>query len=112
MPDPIAWRNIRYPAVGIEMPVTRRWTTYAGYRHFQLASVHDGLYPGGDRYMVRNPEATSTDVGAHMLVSAAYTHSAHWRLYAGYGYIFPGAYVRQSGCPTPLRTTYLQSASF
>ena len=110
MLEPTLWRNVRYPAIGVEIPITRRWTTYAGYRYFQLASVHDGLYRGGDQYLVRNPAATSAEVGSHVLVSTAYTHSAHWRLYAGYGYIFPGAYLRQSGYLTPLRTAYLQSS--
>ena len=77
MADPIAWRNIRYPAAGIELPITRRWAAYAGYRFFQLASVHDGLYPGGDQYLIRNTNATSADVGSHVLLSAAYTHSSH-----------------------------------
>lgn len=105
--DPFAWRNIRYPAVGVEMPVTRRWTIY---RLFRLASLHDGLYPGGDQSLVRNPAATSTKVGSHVLVAAGYSRSDCWRLYAGYGYLFPGAYLRQSGYLTPLRTAYLQSS--
>jgi hypothetical protein len=110
MSDPIAWRNIRYPAAGIEMPVTRRWAAYAGYRFFRLVSVADGLYPGGDEYLVRNSAATSPNVGSHVLVSTAYTHSSHWRLYAGYGYIFPGAFLRQSGYLAAIRTAYLQTS--
>ena len=107
MEDPIAWRNIRYPAIGVEMPVTKRWTISGGYRLFRLASVRDGLYHGGDAYLVRNPTATGADVGSHALVSADYTFSDHWRAGAGYGYLFPGAYLRQSGYVTPLRTSYV-----
>ena len=108
MADPIAWRNIRYPAVGVEMPITKRWTLYGGYRYFRLASIHDGLYPGGDEYLVRNPAATSTEVGSHALVSAGYARSEHWRFYGGYGYLFPGPYLRESGYEKALRTAYLQ----
>ena len=107
MADPIAWRNIRYPAIGVEMPVTRRWTIYGGYRLFRLASIRDGLYPGGDQYLVRNLAATEAEVGSHVLVSARYAGSDHWRVYGGYGYLFPGAYLRQSGYLTALRTSYL-----
>jgi Alginate export len=107
MADPIAWRNIRYPAVGVEVPLTRRWTVYGGYRNFRLATVHDGLYPGGDEYLARNPAATRADVGSHVLASAGYAHSDHWKAYAGYGYLFPGAYLRQSGYLTAIRTAYL-----
>lgn len=110
MADPIAWRNIRYPALGFEIPITRRWTAYWGYRLFRLASVQDGLYPGGDTCLVRNPAATATDVGSHLLVSAGYVRPGHWRFSAGYGYVFPGAYLRQSGYQTALSTAYLQSS--
>ena len=96
MADPIAWRNIRYPAIGMEMPLTRRWTVYAAYRLFRLASVHDGLYPGGDQYLVRNPLATSAEVGSHALVSAGYVPSSHWRFYAG-----TATFSRASTCASP-----------
>jgi len=113
MADPIAWRNIRYPALNVEMPVTRRWVVYGGYRLFHLASLHDGLYPGGDEYLIRNSAATSAEVGSHLLVSAGYVHSEHLRLYAGYGYLIPGAYLRESGYRAAIRTTYIQvSLSF
>lgn len=29
------------------------------YRHYWLASIHDGLYPGGDEYLVKNPAAAA-----------------------------------------------------
>jgi hypothetical protein len=110
MADPIAWRNIRYPAIGAEVPVTKRWTIYGGYRYFRLANIHDGLYPGGDVYQVRNPAATSSAVGSQALVSVGYARTGHWRLYAGYGYLFPGAYLRQSGYSMGLKTAYLQTS--
>jgi len=110
MSDPIAWRNIRYPAAGVEMPVTKKLLVYGGYRYFRLASLRDGLYPGGDYFLVRNFAAGSTEVGSHVLISAGYTHSQRWRVYGGYGYLLPGAYLRQSGYSGMLRTAYLQSS--
>jgi hypothetical protein len=109
MADPIAWRNIRYPAIGVEMPITKSWTMYAGYRLFRLATIHDGLYPGGDQYLVRNPAATDTEVGSQALVSVGYSRS-RWRVYGGYGYFLAGAYLRQCGYPTALSAAYLQSS--
>lgn len=108
--DPIAWRNIQYPAIVAEVPITMRWTVYAGYRRYWLANIHDGLYPGGDQYLVRNPAATSSEVGSQALVSVAYARSEHWRLFAGYGYLFPGAFLSQSGYPTALRMAYVLSS--
>lgn len=110
MSDPIAWRNIRYPAVGVEMPVAKRWTVYGGYRYFQLASAKDGIYPGGDHFLVRNLSTDSTHVGSHVLISTGYTHSDRWRIYGGYGYLLPGDYLQQSGYPGMLRTAYVQSS--
>jgi hypothetical protein len=110
MADPIAWRNIRYPALAAEVPLTRRWTLYAAYRQYRLPSLRDGLYPGGDQYLLRNPSATAADVGSQALVSAAYAPAPRWRFYAGYGYLFPGGYLRQSGYPAPLRTAYILSS--
>jgi hypothetical protein len=37
-------------------------------------------------------------------------HSERWRVYAGYGHLFPGSYLRQSGCSSALRTVYLLSS--
>ncbi|MBS1859791.1 MAG: alginate export family protein [Acidobacteria bacterium] len=110
MADPIAWRNIRYPAIGAEVPLSRRWTLYGAYRHYRLASIRDGLYPGGDRFLVRNPAATTRDVGAQALVSAGYAWLPRWRIYAGYCHLFPGGFLRQSGFETPLTTVYILSS--
>lgn len=107
MADPIAWRNIRFPAFDVEVPIQRKWTIFGGYRHYWLARINDGLYPGGDQYLVRNPAATSPSVGDHVLVSAAYTHSDHWRFYGGFGCLFPGAFLQQSGYGTPIPTAFL-----
>jgi hypothetical protein len=108
MMDPIAWRNIKYPFVSLEMPLAKRWKLLAGYRSYRLAEIRDGLYPGGDEFLARYPEATSTHVGSQLLLSAAYEHSAHWKVYAGYGIFFPGAYLREAACPNRLGTFYLQ----
>jgi hypothetical protein len=109
MADPIAWRNIRYPAIGAEVPVARYWTIYAGYRHYWLASVHDGLYPGGDEYLVRNP-AAGPDVGGQVLASVGYTRLGRWQFFGGYGRLVPGAFLRESGHETTLQTAYLLSS--
>ena len=106
--DPIAWRNIRYPFLSVEMPLSKRWKVLGGYRSYRLAQVKDGLYPGGDEYLVRCPEATSSHVGSQWLLAVAYERSTHWRVYAGYGVFVTGAFLRQSGYPIHLGTAYLQ----
>lgn len=105
--DPFAWRNLRYPAAGVDVPLTRRLAFYGGWRSYWLATVRDGLYPGGDEYMVCNPDASSAHVGNQIFISAGYVRSARWRVHAGYGHLFPGAYLRQSGYSSALRTAYL-----
>ena len=108
MMDPIAWRNIKYPFVSVEMPLPKRWKLLAGYRSYRLAEIRDGLYPGGDEFLTRFPQATSSHVGSQLLLSAAYERSSHWKVYAGYGIFFTGAYLREAACPNRLGTFYLQ----
>jgi hypothetical protein len=105
--DPFAWRNIRYPGVGIELPVSRQWTLLAGYRDCFLVDVRDGLYGGGDEFLFRNAAATGSRIGSHVLFSAAFTPSARWRVHAGYGQFFKGTYLRQSGYDASLRSMYV-----
>jgi hypothetical protein len=68
--DPYAWRNIRYPGVSAEIPVTRKWSLRGGYRSYWLATIQDGLYLGGDTYSVRMPDAPGTHIGSMILISA------------------------------------------
>ncbi len=110
MEDPIAWRNIRYPAVSAEIPLSKRWTAYAGLRAYWLAAVQDGLYPGGDECLLRNGSATSSHVGNQLLSAVAFTPSRRWRIGAGYGRLFAGVYLRQSGVPFGLHSLYLLSS--
>jgi hypothetical protein len=110
MQDPFVWRNIRYPAVGIEFAATKHWTFNAGYRRFSLATTQDGLYLAGGVCLVRNPDATSSFVGSQALVSAMYSRSGRWRAGAGYGYLFPGEYLRESGYHSPQKTTYIMTS--
>jgi hypothetical protein len=105
--DPFAWRNIRYPAVATDVPLTRRWTVYGGWRSYWLATVNDGLYPGGDEYLTRNSDAGSSHIGSQIFFSAGYERSSLWRVHAGYGHLFSGKYLRESGHHSALRTAYL-----
>ena len=105
--DPFAWRNIKYPALSVDIPVTRRWTLYTGHRAYWLAQIRDGLYTGGDEFLIRNQDAKSSFVGAQILVSAGYTHSTRWRLNVGYGHMLAGGYLRGSGYHSGSRSIYL-----
>ncbi len=108
MLDPIAWRNTSYPMVSVEMPLAKKWRVLTGYRSYWLAQLGDGLYEGGDEYQIRNPAATSSHVGSQLLFSGAFVPSEHWRIYAGYGLFFAGAFVRQSNYASNLTTIYIQ----
>jgi hypothetical protein len=108
--DPFAWRNISYPAVSVDVPLTRRWTFYGGWRSYWLATTQDGLYPGGDEYLVRNPGATSSHIGSQVFFSAGYERSERWRVHAGYGHLLSGVYLQQSGYSSALRTAYLMTS--
>ncbi len=108
--DPFAWRNIRYPVVAVDVPLTPSWTFRAGWRSYWLTTVRDGLYPGGDEFLLRNPGASSSHIGNQVFFSAGYEPSARWRVHAGYGHLFPGTYLQESGYRSELRTAYLQTS--
>ncbi|MBL8174409.1 MAG: alginate export family protein [Bryobacterales bacterium] len=107
--DPYAWRNIRYPAASAQMPLTRQWSLFAGYRSYWLATARDGLYPGGDDYITRVPLASSTRIGQHALISLEYARSARWRIAGGYGHLFAGPYLREANSVSSLHSGYLMT---
>lgn len=105
--DPFAWRNIRYPGVGVEWPLGKRWTLSGGYRNYWIADMRDGLYAGGDDYLFRNASATGTRIGSQAFFSAAYERSERWRVQAGYGQLFKGEYLRESEYERASQTVYV-----
>ena len=105
--DPFAWRNIRYPGVGVEWPMAKRWTLSGGYRNYWIADARDGLYAGGDDYLFRNASATRTRIGSQAFFSAAYARSERWRVQAGYGQLFKGEYLRESEYEGASQTVYM-----
>ena len=107
--DPFAWRNIRYLAASVEVPASRRWSLSGGYRAYWLANVRDGVYPGGDEYVTRNPGAGSAFLGRYALVAASYEHSTRWRLGGGFGRMFRGGYWREAGPAGSAAKVYLQA---
>lgn len=110
IPDPFAWRNIRYPGVCVEIPLTRRWTGHGGWRSYRLATVQDGLYGGGDIFLARNPDAGSASIGSQVFLSVDYAPSRWWHVHAGYGHLFPGGFLQQCGCAPPAATLYILSS--
>lgn len=107
--DPFIWRNIRYPGISVEVPVSRRWTLAGGWRAYWLATVEDGLYAGGDTYLVRDPGAPSSAVGSQAFVSTAFRASPRWRMLAGYGHLFEGLYLRRCACVPGSASLYVLS---
>lgn len=109
--DPFAWRNIKYPAAAVEARLSKKWNVSAGYRHYWLATPLDGLYPGGDEWMVRDPSVGTTDLGQQILFSAGYEHSRRWRFGAGVGQLRPGPYLRHFDYTQGLWNAYLLTAA-
>lgn len=82
----------------------------AGWRWYWLANRGDGLYPGGDAYVVRHPAAASAEIGHQVYFATGYTPSRRCRVHAGYGHWLTGPYLRQAGYHSMLRTVYLQTS--
>lgn len=108
-PDPFAWRNLSTPEISASLPVSERWEVQTGYRGYWLATVKDGLYPGGDAYVVRNQNAGSSFIASQWFVSAGYRRSRHWAMHVGYGRLFAGSYLDDCELKSSLNTAFLQS---
>jgi hypothetical protein len=109
LPDPYAWRNLSTPEISASLPLNERWEMQTGYRGYWLATTKDGLYPGGDAFLVRNENAGSSFLGSQWFVSAGYRRARNWTMQAGYGRMFAGAYLEACDLKNSLSTVFLQT---
>ncbi|MBI4874301.1 MAG: alginate export family protein [Acidobacteria bacterium] len=103
--DLIGWRNIHHARGLATFGWTKNLAANFMYSSFWLASARDALYNSAGRAIVRSPGGTAgRHAGQEADLFATYRHG-HFQFGAGYGYFFPGGFVKRT---TPgLRPTYL-----
>ena len=103
--DLFGWRNMHNPRAQATYGLTKSLAINFMYSSIWLANVKDYLYNLGGRPIVRSPSGTAgRHVGQDVDVFGTYKYR-HFQFGAGYGYLFPGEFVRKT---TPgIAPTYL-----
>ena len=95
--DLVGLRNIEHVRGGAECKPYRKLKLAADYHAYWLANRYDHFYNAAGAIAVRVPRggALSKQVGREADLYAVYTVSGQMGLGAGYGYLFPGRFLKQ-----------------
>lgn len=92
--DLFGWRNLHDLRALFDFAATKRLAVHSMYNELWLASARDALYNGQGIAITRSPDGVAgRHVGRETDVFLTWTY-AHFTLGAGYGYLFPGAFLR------------------
>ena len=105
--DGIAWRNIHEPIGNIEWKPTSKLRIKGSYHGFWLATRQDALYAIAGAVLALNPKATSSRVGSEADVRVIYQMNSRLQLWGGYGRMWTGPFLRQSGKPSAINYPYM-----
>jgi hypothetical protein len=96
--DQVGWRNISDVRGGVALAVLPKVNLAVDVFSFWLADRHDHLYNAGGAPIVRAPAggADSTHIGKEFDVTVVYKPAGHVTLGAGYGYLWPGKFLKQN----------------
>lgn len=95
--DQAGERNSRQYKAAVEATVSKKLKLSADVRGIYLATVQDGFYNVGGTRTVLNRNATSNHVGTELDLQAVYQLPHGVNLGLGFGNIFAGSYLKQSG---------------
>jgi hypothetical protein len=95
--DQVGWRNIRHARAGAEFKPSAAWSVSTSYHSWWLASVTDALYSASGAVVARSVAGTAgRHVGQEMDVQAAYNYSPQLQIGAGYAYLIPGEFLKNT----------------
>lgn len=105
--DAVGWRNIQDLRLGGELQPHSRLRVRIDFHSFWLASRNDNLYNSGGSIGVRTPEegTLANHVGRELDVISGFALAPYLSLGAGFGYLFPGGYLKENS--TGLGSTYI-----
>ncbi len=94
--DLIGWRNLHNARSLASYGISKAFVLNVMYNRYWLASPCDSLYNGSGKSIARSATCSAgSDVGQELDVFAVYKYK-HFQFGAGYGYFFPGAFIRQT----------------
>ncbi len=96
--DQIGWRNISDVRGGVALAVLPKVNLVFDFFSFWLADRHDHLYNAGGVPIVRAPAggAASRHIGNEFDVTVVHKPVGHITVGAGYGYLWPGKFLKQN----------------
>ncbi len=96
--DRVGWQNIQDVRAGLEFKPHRKLKLAFDGFSFWLADSRDHLYGAGGGISVATPPggAQSSHVGYELDATLVYRPSHNLTFGVGYGYLFPGGYLRQN----------------
>jgi hypothetical protein len=102
--DQFGWRNIKDLRVGVMQKLAKRWEFTEIVNNLWLATKNDAVYSAsGAASVAANPSATSTHLGTELDLIATFKQNAHIAYGFGLGYLFTGAFLKES---TPGKSFY------
>jgi hypothetical protein len=94
--DLFGWRNIHNARSLATLGVTKSFALNVLYNSHWLANLKDGVYNGSGKLIVRSAAGTAgRHVGQEADLFGTYKRG-HFTFGAGYGYFFPGQFIRRT----------------
>jgi len=95
--DQIAWKNVHHLRSGVELKPRPKWLVSSSYHSFWLADRRDGLYGVNNALIVRVIDGSAGRfVGQEVDVQAFWNPSKVVQIGGGYGYLFPGTFLKST----------------
>jgi hypothetical protein len=110
MADQVGWRNIEDFRTGAGIQATNTISMAVEYNNWFLASAKDALYAASGAAVVRSAAGTAgTHVGQELDISGKWQVRKPLLVGAGFGYIFPGEFLKKTTPGTPYTYPYVMA---
>jgi len=105
------WANLWDAELDFSVQPHRTLTAHLEYHHFNLAEARDAWYTTGLVAYRRDESGLSgTTLGNELDFRVVWTLWNHLELMAGYGHLFPGSFVKNTGAAAPANWYFAQAA--
>jgi len=105
------WANLRDAEIDFSVKPHHGIELFVEYHHFRLDQATDAWYTTGLKAYRRDPTGRSgTGLGGELDSRVVWTLWNHLELMAGYGRLFPGLFVKNTGPAAPANWVFAQAA--
>ncbi len=104
--DLICSSNSAYLRTGVQFGLRRGVMAGASYNDFRLSDARDGLYAGGKLVARSTSGSAGAHVGQEADAQVQWQVSPATQMTAGYGYLFPGEFLKRTTAGIPYRILF------